>query len=248
MATQRTETPIGFRGTPILIEGLVPIPYQIILGGALVRVTLKGSSDKGTEALNVQTVPSGQSATLVRFSVAENTPSGTYGGDLYAGDAHFPITAEVEARQQVQISPTRLSLSGLPGSQLTIELTAVNSGNTGAEIAEAGGFGLFDVHGAERAIGETLRSDNEFGKELGERRVDRLFNQFAKEHGGLARVQFREGAGQLPPGAYRRLKALIRLPDGIQPGHTYSGTWSIGEVRLYVRVDVPVRIESKEVQ
>ncbi len=248
MATQNTETPLQFRGSPILIEGLVPYGYQSILGGALVRVALKGAPDKGPEALNVQTVPAGQSATLVRFSVAENTPSGTYGGDLYAGDAHFPITAEIESRQHLQLTPSRLSLSGSPGTQLTVEMTAVNSGNVPADIGEAGAFGLFDVHGAERAIGETLRSDNQFGKEFGEQRVDRLFNQFAKEHGGLARVQFREGAGPLAPGEFRRLKALIRLPDAIQPGHAYSGTWSIGNVRLYVRVEVPNATGSKEVQ
>jgi len=248
MATQQTEAPLPFRGTPILIEGLVPFGYQSILNGAVVRVTLNSNKEKGPETLNVQTVPSGKTATMVRFSVDESTPSGTYAGDLYAGDIHFPITAEIEGRQQVQITPSRLSLSGLPGSQLTVQMTAVNGGNVPATIGESSGFGLFDIHGAERAIGDALRSNDSYGKESGERRVDRLFDQFAKEHGGLARVQFREGAGPLAPGEYRRLQALIRLPDAIQLGHTYSGTWSIGDVRLYVRVEVPDRTDSKEVQ
>jgi hypothetical protein len=247
MAVQQSTPTLSFRGTPILIEGLVPFEYRHILGGAAVRVSLAGRDKKGgPEPLNVQTLPSGP-ATLVRFSVSENTPAGSYTGELQAGESRFPMVVEIEGRRQLQVTPSRFSLVASPGTQVTVDIAAVNGGNVPVEIAEAGGFGLFDVQGADRAIGEALRSD-EAASLKGERRVDRLIEHFANEHGGLVRVQFREGAGLLAPGEFRALKVLLRMPDGIKPGRAYSGTWPVGNLRLSVYVDVPGYVESKEVQ
>ena len=248
MAAQQNASPLSFRGTPILIEGLVPFGYRYILDGAAVRVSLTGPGKNGPEALNVQTVPSGQSATWVRFAVPDDTPAGSYTGELFAGESHFPIMVEIEARLHLDVSPSRLSFVASPGSQITVRMTAINGGNVPVQIEEAGGFGLFDVHGADRAIGEALRSEEDTAKSLGERRVDQLFNQLAKQHGGLVRVQFREGAGRLAPGEFRTLSVLVRMPDGIKPGCAYSGTWPVANLRLSVHVNVSSRTETKEVQ
>ena len=47
MAVQQSTPTLSFRGTPILIEGLVPFEYRHILGGAAVRVSLAGRDKKG---------------------------------------------------------------------------------------------------------------------------------------------------------------------------------------------------------
>jgi hypothetical protein len=244
MAAQQSTPTLHFRGSPSLIEGLAPVRYESILAGTSIHLSVAGRGEKGSEALDVQTVPSGQTATLVRFSLPEDTPGGSYSGTLTAGDSEFSISIEVEQRQRLRITPNRLTLSGAPGSQITVNLTAQNSGNVTIEIPQAGGFGLFDVQGADRSIRQAMIADGP----PSERRVDLLFDQLAQEHGGLVRVQFHEGAGQLPPGAFVSLQAVLRLPDGIRSGHTYSGTWPLANLRLAVRFTAPETEEAKEPQ
>jgi len=248
MASRQNAPSYHFRGAPILVEGLVPLAYQKVLEGAVVRVALTGPDKNGPDVLNVQTVPSGQSATLVRFSVPEDTTAGGYTGEIRIGETAFPVSVEIEARPHLQMSPSRFTFMAAPGAQITTAMTALNSGNVPVQISEAGGFGLFDVQGFDRAIGETFRADEKGATSEAARPVDRIFSLVAQEHGGLVRVQFRDGAGTIKPGEFRTLNALVRMPDGIKPGHAYSGMWPVANLRIAVRVEVVERTGSKEVQ
>jgi hypothetical protein len=248
MPQGETRNPLRFRGTPLLVEGLAPFRYQDVLASNALRVSLASEAARGAAVTNVQTVPAGDTATLVRFSLPSATPAGSYSGEVSLADASYPIVAEVEGRPQLYLSPGRLTLTASRSSTVAVEMTATNGGNVAVEIAPFAAFGLFDVQGAERSIGEAFRGPAEAGQD----RLNKLMDRMADEHGGLVRVQVTEGAGSLEPGDLRNLKAQVRVPDSVKPGHAYSGTCPIGNVRLYVRVEVPPDVisdaVSKEVQ
>jgi len=132
-----------------------------------------------------------------------------------------------------------------------VEMTVANGGNADADIPTVSAFGLFDIHGAERSIADAFRAtDKELSEsgDTGQQRLNRLVDRLSQEHGGLARLQIQEGAGPLAPGEIRNLKLLIRMPESIKPGHTYSATWPLDHLRVAVRVVVPPTDNGKEVK
>ena len=71
----------------------------------------------------------------------------------------------------------------------------------------------------------------------------------ATQHGGLALIRVQEGSGPLAPGEFRNLKLQMSLSDAIKPGHAYSGTWAVANLRYPVRLEVPnLPAGKKEVQ
>lgn len=184
--------------------------------------------------LPVASEPAGGAA-LLRFALPDSTPPGTYEGAVQVGKERYPVVVDVEAYPQLLLSPPQLLLQAEPGVELEAHLSLLNVGNVPCDVGRSQTFGLFDVHGAERSIGAALR--NRSAK--GERRLDRFAEELATSHGGLVRVAVREGSGTLPPGELRELKLTLRLPDGLEPGRTYSGTWPLHNLRYYVRIEVP---------
>jgi hypothetical protein len=242
--------PLRFRGTPLLVEGLTPFRYQDIMAGAAVGVSLSKDSYKIGEPTNIQTVPAGETATWVRFSLALDTPAGTYAGEVKLADSAYTIIVDVESKPQLHLSPKGVTLnSARAGSTVGLELTATNSGNAAFEIPDVGTFGLFAAQGLERSIAEAVRAPASEGRQ----RLDKLMNSMSDEHGGFARVKVAEGAGPLAPGEFRNLKIKLRLPDGLKPGERYSGSWVVqGTLRFPVRVEVSAQAgkdtPGKEVQ
>ena len=113
-------------------------------------------------------------------------------------------------------------------------ILVANLGNTDCVVREVNAVGLFDVEGAERAIGRTFRSSEEEGRIL-----ERLAEELAGGYGGLARVTVGAGAGDLGPGESRELAVTFDLPDGLRPGRAYEGAWALADVNYMVRVEVP---------
>ena len=97
--------------------------------------------------------------------------------------------------------------------------------------------GLFDVEGAERAIGRTFRGTDADGGRI----LERLAEELAEGYGGLARVTLDAGAGHLGPGEARELAVTFHLPDELRPGRAYEGAWTLPTVNYMIRVEVAER-------
>jgi hypothetical protein len=251
MGTVGIRAPLRFHGSPQLVEGLAPFRYADVLGGTAVQVTLPGKQSTTPLPTNIQTEPAGEGFMFVRFDLPSATPAGIFQGEVSLGEARYPIEVEVEGRSQLHLSPRRLSLTAAPASSILLEMTAANGGNADADIPSVSAFGLFDVHGAERSIADAFRAtDKELSEsgDTGQQRLNRLVDRLSQEHGGLVRLQIQEGAGPLRPGELRSIKLMMRMPESIKPGHTYSATWPIDRLRVAVRVVVPATDNGKEVK
>jgi hypothetical protein len=235
MATQSSSDPLRFRGTPLLVEGLAPFPHQKVVAGTAVSVVLASQKTAALGVSSIQTMPAGDAATWIRFSLPPATLAGSYSGEVSFGHSAYPIMVEVEGKSQLHLSPPRLNLSAAPGSSIAVEMTVANGGNVAVEVPSVSGFGLFDIHGAEQSIASAFRTPAQTGQE----RFNHLVDSMANQHGGLARIKIEEGSGLLTPGGFRNLKLVIRIPDAVKPGRTYSGTWAVANLRYPMRVAVP---------
>ena len=234
MPTIKKATPIRFRGSPRAVEGLVPIALEPSFTASLSLDLKQARSAQHAIPLALEATPIGSSAMRLQFTLPESTPPGTYNGNVNIGGKSHPITVEVEPRPYLEISPRQLSLQVSPGTEVDIDFTLVNSGNTACEIPKVHAFGLFDVKGAERSIGAALSDP----VEVGQGRLGRLMDEVADSHGGLVRVAVKEGAGDLEPGELRNVHATLRFSDHLKSDHTYWGTWPLLNLKYYVRVYV----------
>ena len=231
MARKRAQQqpPLRFRGAPVGLESFVPAD-RVAATGATVRIP--AVAELAPLALEASPIAGG--AAYLRLSLPQSTPPGTYEGVLHVTEGDVPVVAEVEEYPSLQLAPTQLQLATEAGGEAEAHLTAVNDGNVPLEIGKAHAFGLFDVVGAERGIRAAFTEDAGEGRQ----RLDRLADELAASHGGLARVQVAEGEGVLEPGEVRDLRCVFRFSDDLEPGHTYSGTWPLHTLRYYVRVSV----------
>ena len=248
MASNAARSPLRFRGSPRIVEGLAPLTTRQALTASLSLDLKLPQAVQQAAPLTLQTAPVGSSATQLRFSLPELTPPGTYEGTVQIGGESYPIIVEVEPHPYLIISPRQLLLQVVAGTEAMVELTLVNSGNVPCEITKAHVFGLFDVDGVERSIGAALGDS----VEKGQGRLNRFLDEVADNHGGLVRVNMREGAGIIEPGEMRNLQAMLRFSDRLKPGRTYCGTWPLFNLEYYVQVNVarpkPAATEKKKTQ
>ncbi|MBI2369582.1 MAG: hypothetical protein HYV08_04975 [Deltaproteobacteria bacterium] len=169
----------------------------------------------------------------LRLSLPRGTPPGSYTGTVQIEGREQPIIVDVERDIDLRLFPDALSLAAPPGAVVHVDLSVVNAGNVVCEIRRAYAFGVSVMGGVEEAVGQALRAQ----LAQGERRIDRFAEELANAHGGLVRVSVREGAGPLRPGESRELRVALHLPDRLQAGHTYTGTWPLHDLNCYVRVD-----------
>ena len=228
-------TSIRFHGSPRMVEALTPLSLQKVLTSSITLDIKTPSLAQRTRPLNLQSEPVGLSNTRLRFSLPESTPPGIYEGTMLIEGQIYPINVEVVPHSYLVILPRQLSLELPPSREAIVDLMLANSGNVPCEIAKVYAFGIFDVDGAERSIGAAFRDS----AAKGQGRLDRLLDEAADNHGGLVRVNIREGAGIIDPGAQRELRAALRFSDRLKPGHTYSGTWPLFNLKYYVRISVP---------
>lgn len=227
-----TVAPIRFHGSPRLVEGLTSLTLQQAHTASVSLDLNLPPMDKRVEPSSLQTVPIGSSGTRLRFSLPESTPPGTYEGSIQLGRESYSIMVELEPFPYLVMAPRQLSLQVPPGSEAIVDLTVLNSGNVPCQIARAYAFGLFDIEGAERSVGAALAGSVRTGTE----RLDRLLEEAADNHAGLVRVALRKESGTIEPGESRNLRASLRFSDRLKPGHTYSGTWPLENLRYSVQV------------
>ncbi|MGH7528041.1 MAG: hypothetical protein ACREMX_15210 [Gemmatimonadales bacterium] len=220
---------LRFRGTPTSLSAVIrdwEAPRRL-------PVHLSQAAGPGFEALEtiVARAASAEGRVEMRMSLPRQTPPGIYEGVVVTESGERPVTVEVEPDVELEMVPGQLTLAGSPGERVNTGLTITNLGNVTVEIRHGYQFGVFAIGGMERAIGRTFaESSNEKAGS------DRLFDNLAAEHGGLVRVEIEDGGGDLEPGETRDLTVAFRIPDAVDPERTYTGTWSLHDLRYYVRL------------
>jgi hypothetical protein len=234
MARDAEVQAIRLRGPPGGVAAILPLPPS---AGAIVQVNLSLPSVNWPSAearATINRLGVGEVARL-RLQLPRGTPPGTYSGTATVAGQARPIVVEVESQVRLQMHPKRARLAVQPGGDTGFEVTVANVGNVTVELPRVAAFGVYEVGGLDRAIGQAFRA--ELGPE--ERRADRLVDELRAGHGGLVRVAVERGSGPLAPGEVRELGVRLELPKGdLVPGRSYSGVWSIANVNYWVGLDV----------
>ena len=225
--SRRAHEPLRLRGTPGQLTGLVSVPR-------LSEVPLPVDLELPNVAQPEVTLQEGEGTARLTLSVAHTTPPGTYEGTVRVGDQEHPLILEVEPRVRLRIDPRRLHFKAAPGATREVDLVVTNLGNVASEIRSADAFGLFDTGGVDRAIGRAFSAE----PAKGERRLDVIADAAAEGFGGLVRMRVESGAGELAPGESRNVHVALVLPDRLEQGRQYWGTWTLYNVNYVVRIDV----------
>lgn len=174
----------------------------------------------------------GESSSRLRVSMPRNTPPGIYKGSAEVGGEVYPVEIHVEPYIHLALSPRQLVLAAHADEKRVENLTIANSGNVACQVGATYVFGLFDIHGAEHAIGAAFRHSEKSGEKL----LGLVIEESVKGYAGLVRVAVEEGTGSIVPGAIRRLRLNLHLPPGLKAGHTYTGTLALHNLRYHVEV------------
>jgi hypothetical protein len=226
--------PLGFRGGPLRVSAVLP-GGAAPTGPATARLTPvnAGARGAGTPAeVEPVVIPFHD---RVMMQLPRDTPPGTYRGVLTLGGVERPIVAEVEPRVFLRAAPPSLELTGGPRQRVTATMVLMNRGNVAVEVGRAHAFSLFDEGGIECAIGRAAVAR----LRPGERRIDRFADALAEMHGGLVRMSVDPGKGPVQPGETRALRLSLTVPERLQPGHAYSGSWALHNFNYSVRITVP---------
>jgi hypothetical protein len=232
--------PMRLRGTPRRLEGVLSVPTD----SDEVEVDVEGLA---VESITVRPLgePGAPEQAWLRLALPPWTRPGEYRGTIRAGGRKEEVALHVEPRIRLRLSPRGLILHGRAGEQVAATVVVANLGNADCVIREVNAVGLFDVEGAERAVGRTFRSTDADGGRI----LARLAEELEHGYGGLARLTVAAGAGDLAPGEARELALTFHLPDGLGPGRVYEGAWALPAVNYMVRVEVaegkPTRKEAR---
>lgn len=227
-ARATAKAPVRVYGTPRRLAGLVSAPRD----PHGVEVDVRGVA---VESVSIRPLgdPEAPDRAWLRLALPALTRPGEYRGTIRLDGREEEVVLNVEPRLRLHLSPRRLILRGQAGERMAATVHATNLGNADCVIRDVHAFGLFDVEGAERAIGRTFRS----GGAKGGRMLDRLVEELAEGHGGLAKVSVDAGAGDLGPGEARELALTIHLPDALRAGRVYEGAWTLSNVNYMIRVE-----------
>lgn len=231
-AGQLNETVLRFRGLPSGVECIAPLDLGVTRHQKpAAHLALRPPrGEVPSSGLRIFHVSPGISR--LWFPLPPYTPPGTYDGNVTIGEREFPMTVDVEPYENLVLSPPQLNLIAAPGDHITTHLTLANSGNITCDIGKAHAFGLFDIEGAERAVGATLRDSTPEGHD----KINRLMDRLADEHAGFVRVQIEKGEGPIGAGETRELTVRLRFPDNMKPSRAYTGTWVFFNLAYQLRV------------
>lgn len=231
-------SPVRLRGTPRRLAG----PLPAAAGADAVEVDVAGVE---VESISVRAIgdPGGTGRAWLRLALPASTRPGEYQGTIRVGRRKAQqVVLDVEPRARLRLSPRRLLLRGGAGERVVATVLAVNLGNTECAFRGTDAVGLFEVDGAERAIGRTFRR----GRDDGQRIVERLAEELAQGYGGLAKLTVAGRAGTLGPGETRELAVTLHLPDALRPGRVYEGAWTLPDANYMVQVEVSGGTSSEE--
>jgi hypothetical protein len=229
-AAKSAEVP-ELHGPPRRVSGLVSgvAERRASVGLRLARLG-KGAA---FAELRARVAPFGQASEL-QVRLPPETPPGTYSGTVALADGDRSIRIKVLPELRLRIHPRRSRLTVRAGEEATLHLAIANVGNVAWEIPPAAAFGLFEVGGADSAVGAALRAE----LPQGEPRLERLMEELRGRHGGLVRVDLSGAAGTLEPGATREIGARLAIPSGLAGGRTYSGVLRIGNLHHGLALEV----------
>ena len=222
MSAKSGSEPLELRGPPRRVIAVVPIALPA-RGTVAVDLARHGAGKAERKRYVARAVPFGDGATELRLQLPRDLPPGRYDGVASIGGSERPVRLEVEPRLRLRVLPRESHITLTSERRAEIRILAANEGNAPVDIPRVSAFGVFEVGGLDTAIGQALRAE----LKTGERRVDRLMEEFVERHGGLVRVGVTEGAGDLAPGAATAIVATLELPTGLAPGHSYSGAWPL---------------------
>lgn len=224
--------PVRFRGTPLSMAALVTSPVDPL---ADIIVSLEIPRPDGeTSALDAQVAVEGDPR-ILRLSLPAAFPPGVYEGSATLAGVKQRVVAEVEAQPALRVFPERLAIESPAGKSLEIEVSVLNTGNVAVDVRRNHLVGIFLEGGMERAIRRAYVSK----LEKDQRRIDVLAETLAESHGGLVTVTVAEGAGEIAPQEARDLRLVLKIPDGLEPGHAYAGNLELETLVYPVRVFVP---------
>jgi hypothetical protein len=218
---------LRFSGPPARVQALVPIPADTLTGASL---TLE--LDTGPVAVPALAVASAPGQSTVRLVPAQPLPAGHFRGRLATLGESLEAEVEVLGKARARPYPTRLELETRGESEVTVDL--LNTGNVDLQVAEAYAIPLEASGTLGRAIVAGITT-----KERGVQRWGAAADSIAASQAGVARVAVRDGAGPIPPGQSRRVVAVVRLPDELEAGVTYVGSWRLDGRNVPLRVTVP---------
>jgi hypothetical protein len=168
----------------------------------------------------------------VTVSLSRLTAPGAYEGKLRVGGTERPLLIEVEPRVRLGIDPRRLYFQAASEAKVEADVTFTNLGNVALELPAEGALTLLQMGGFSGAIGRAATGE----AAKGQRRIDALAEAAAEAVGGVVRIKI-DGAGELGPGETRAVHLTLTLPDRLEPGRTYWGTWAVHNVNYVVRVE-----------
>jgi hypothetical protein len=224
----RSERPLLlFSGTPSRVQALVPVDADQ-LAGASVRLEL-ADGPLDVPALAVATAP-GHST--VRLLSAQPLPAGRYRARFVTPDDAMDANVEVLGKARLRPFPPRLEIEARGETEVSIDL--LNTGNVDLDVAEAYAVPLEVAGTLGRAIVDGIKT-----KERGVQRWGVAADSIASSQAGVARLAVREGVGAVKPGESRRVVGVVRLPDKIEGGETYVGSWRLDGRNVPLRITVP---------
>jgi len=224
--SERTLQTLRFRGSPIGLDALVGVPQEDFSG--LPTFAIENINLGTTHRVFVAHATQG--ATRLRITVAPNTAPGIYKGSAQVGDQMYPVEIKIEPYIHLSASPRQLVIQASAGQKLCEDLVLANTGNVPCTIGPTYAFGLYDVDGVENGIGKMFRQTQSSDRS----RLDFLVDQLAEGHPGAVKLRIEEGAGTIAPGEVRALRLNFHMPTGLKPGHTYTGTLPLHNLRYYI--------------
>lgn len=231
-ARQLNETVLRFRGMPSGVECIAPFDLGVTRHRKPESHLFVRSLDGDVASSDLRVFHVSAGISRLWFPLPPYTPPGTYNGNVIIDGMEFPITIDVEPCENLVLSPPQLNVVAASGDHITTHFTLANAGNVTCDIGKGHAFGLFDVEGAERAVGATLRETAPSGHD----KVNRLMDRLADEHAGFVRVQIEKGEGPIPAGDVRELTVRLRFPDNMKPNRAYTGTWVLFNLACQIHV------------
>ncbi len=225
-----TPRTVRFEGEPGNVQALVPLPPADRLSVSVACELPEGLG----EQVRTLTAPVGADWTTVRLLLPPSTPAGEYRAEVTWRDGSLPGVVVVRGDERLQAVPDDLAVRARAGESATASVVLHNGGNVGVDVRKVYVVPLEESEALDRAIIAGLTTDRQA--------VDRFgvaADSLAGSQAGVARTVVTQGAGPLGPGETRQVDLELRMPEGLEAGTPYSGTWTVGRLDVPVEVEVP---------
>jgi hypothetical protein len=219
---------VRFDGQPGNVQALVPVP-------AAQRRSVAVSADL-PDGLGAQiralTAPLSDDWTTVRLLLPAQTPHGEYRGELTWAGGTIPAVVVVRRHARVHATPGDLRVQAFPGEEVKATVALHNAGNVAVDVRRVFVVPLEHINALDRAIIAALTS--------AQTHLDRFgiaADSLASDQVGLVRLIVVEGEGPIAPGHTQQTVLELRMPETLEPGTTYSGSWLVGGLEVPIVVD-----------